>query len=120
MKANSAAESEAAKGERGYGWVIGFAIALWVVFLLTVPLAYLLFWWRPLYYEGFTTERAMRKAFDFFVALAITLALLLALTIATATVAIKNAAAKYKCLEAYPRAWSCPRGSRASSSWRSC
>jgi len=68
------------KGERDYGWVIGFAVALWVVFLLTVPLAYLLFWWRPLYYEGFTTERAMRKAFDFFVAPAIALALLLALT----------------------------------------
>ena len=117
-KANSAAEGEAAKGERDYGWVIGFAIALWVVFLLTVPLAYLLFWWRPLYYEGFTTERAMRKAFDFFVALAITLALLLALTIAT--VAIENAAARYKCLEVHSRAWSCPRGSRASSSWRSC
>jgi hypothetical protein len=88
VKANSAAEGEATKGERDYGWVIGFAIALWVVFLLTVPLAYLLFWWRPLYYEGFTTERAMRKAFDFFVAPAITLALLLALTIAT--VAIKE------------------------------
>jgi hypothetical protein len=37
------------------------------------------------------TERAMRKAFDFFAALAITLALLLALTIAAATVAIKSA-----------------------------
>jgi hypothetical protein len=79
-KANSAAEGEATKGERDYGWVIGFAIALWVVFLLTVPLAYLLFWWRPLYYEGFTTERSIRRAFDFFVAPAIALALLLALT----------------------------------------
>lgn len=83
-------KGEATKGKRDYGWVIGFAIALWVVFFLTLPLAYLLFWWRPLYYEGFTTERAIRTAFDFFVALTITLALMLALTIAAATVAIKN------------------------------
>lgn len=89
-RASSAAEGEAAKGKKDYGWVIGFAIALWVVFFLTLPLAYLLFWWRPLYYEGFTTERAIRTAFDFFVALTITLALMLALTIAAATVAIKN------------------------------
>jgi len=45
----------------------------------------------PLYYEGFTTERAIRRAFDFFVTLTIALALMLALTIAAATVAIKSA-----------------------------
>jgi hypothetical protein len=89
-RASETAGSEAARGERNAWVVIPLTIILWVLFLVSLPLFCTFFWWRPLYYEGFTTERAMRLAFNFFVALAVFLAFLLSLTVAAAAVAIRS------------------------------
>jgi len=89
-RASEAVGGEAAR-EEGDAWVvIPLTVILWVLFLVSLPFFYILFWWRPLYYGGFTTERAIRLAFDFFVALAVFLAFLLSLTVTAAAIAIRS------------------------------
>jgi len=88
-RASEAAGSEAAREEEDAWVVIPLTVILWVLFLVSLPFFYILFWQMPLYREGFTTERAIRLAFDFFVALAVFLAFLLSLTVVAAAIAIR-------------------------------
>jgi len=89
-RAGETADDEAAKRGRDAQDIALLVVFLWILFLVSLPYIYMLYWWRPLYYEGFTTERALTLAFNFFLALAVILALLLSLTVAATAIAIRS------------------------------